>query len=93
MRDDRFRPCEIADLGDSSLLNEPAVDIVPRRPPPLPAFLNDVRAHTAALAARLEAGVSVHSDLERDAVRALYLQTRRLLEALALALDVLAADR
>ena len=49
MRDDRFRPCEIADLSDGSLLNEPPVDIVPRRlAQPLahsqPSFDGDIAA-------------------------------------------------
>jgi hypothetical protein len=93
--DRRFRPCEIVELEDTvSLINEPrSLDITPRRQMPLHAVLNDVCSHTAVLAARLESGVVVHSDEQRDAVRALYLQTRRQLEAIAVALDVLAADR
>jgi hypothetical protein len=87
---DRFWPCEIADLEDAiSWINEPAVDIPPCRQPPLHAVLNDVRAHTEALAARLEAGVHAGSDEQRDAVRALYLATRRQLEAIAKALELL----
>ena len=93
MGDSRFRPCEIAELGpETSLLNEPAVDIPPRRQVPLRAVLNDVRAHTELLAARLEAGVHVRGDEQREVVRRLYLQTRRQLEAIAVALDVLAGD-
>jgi hypothetical protein len=89
----RFIPCELVELEDPvSLLNEPAVDIVQRRRPPLDAVLRDVQRNASVLAARLEAGVVVHGDAERDAVKALYLQTRRQLEAIAVALEVLAAD-
>jgi hypothetical protein len=90
MHDGRFRPCELVDLADStSLLNEPSPDIPQRRQLPLPAVLNDVRAHTEVLARRLEAGVHVRSDEQREVIRRLYLQTRRQLEAIAVALEVL----
>jgi hypothetical protein len=91
MRDGRFRPCEIVDLEDPiSLINEPrSPDISPRRQLPLHAVLNDVRAHTAALAARLESGVHARSDEQRDLIRRLYLQTRRQLEVLVAALELL----
>jgi hypothetical protein len=93
MSEVRFRPCEIADLEDAiSWINELPVDIPLRRQVPLDALLNDVRAHTEVLAARLEAGVVVHGDAQREAVRALYLATRRQLEAIAVALDALGAD-
>jgi hypothetical protein len=75
---DRFRPCELVELGpETSLLNEPTVDIPPRRQLPLDAVLRDVRAHTELLAARLEAGVVVRDDEEREVIRTLYLATRR----------------
>jgi hypothetical protein len=94
MSEVRFRPCEIADLEDAiSWINELPVDIPQRRQVPLRAVLSDVRAHTEVLAARLEAGVVVHGDAEREAVRVLYLQTRRQLEAIAVALELLDGDR
>jgi hypothetical protein len=90
---DRYRPCEVFDLADqTSLLNEPAVDIRLRRQPPLSAVLADVRNHTEVLAARLEAGVHVRTDADREVVKALYLATRRQLEALAAALELLAGE-
>ena len=93
MSDDRFRPCEIAEAENPvSLINEPhSPDIALRRQPPLAAVLNDVRTHTEVLAKRLEDGVRACTDAERDAVRALYLQTRRQLEAIAVALMTTAA--
>jgi hypothetical protein len=89
MRDDRFRPCEISEAADViSWINEPTVDIPPRRQLPLHAVMNDVRSHTEVLAARLEAGVRARSDEQRDVIRRLYLQTKRQLEALSACLDL-----
>jgi hypothetical protein len=91
MRDDRYRPCEIVEFEDTvSIINDPhSPDITPRRPLPLHAVLNDVRAHTEVLARRLEGGVRCRSDQQRDLIRRLYLATRRQLEALSAALEVL----
>jgi hypothetical protein len=90
---DVFQPCEIWELADEpSLLNESSPDISQRRRLPLEAVLGDVRAHTLVLAARLEAGTRCHSDAQRDCVRRLYLTTRRQLEALSVALDLLSGE-
>jgi hypothetical protein len=90
---DGFQPCEIWELEDgTSLLNEPAVDIPLRRQLLLHAVLRDVQCHTEVLAARLESGVRCCSDGQRDSVRRLYLATRRQLEAIATALDLLSAN-
>jgi hypothetical protein len=97
MTDDRhrFRPCEIYECEpEVSLLNAAfSPDIAPRRPLPLHAVLSDVCAHTEVLARRLEGGVSVRGEDEREAIRVLYLATRRQLEAIAVALEVLDSDR
>jgi hypothetical protein len=88
MGDDRYRPCAIFEVGDgTSLLNEPAIDISLRRELPLGAVLHDVRVRTEALATRLEGGVPCRNEGQREAVRALYLATRRQLEAIAAAVD------
>jgi hypothetical protein len=91
MRDDRFRPCEISELGDTiSWINEPhSPDIPLRRQPPLHAVLRDAHNHTEVLARRLEGGVRARTDQERDLIRRLYLQTRRQIEVLVAALALL----
>jgi hypothetical protein len=94
MSGERFRPCEISEATDViSWLNEPTTDIARRRELPLSAVLANVRVHTEALAVRLEAGVYVSGDEEREVVRRLYLQTRRQLEALAVAVGLLTVER
>jgi hypothetical protein len=90
MCDDRFRPCEIADITDrGSLVNEPLVDISPRQQPPLSALIAANLANTEALLARLENGVRARSDGQRHLITQLYLQTRRQIEVLVAALELL----
>jgi hypothetical protein len=94
MRSDKYRPCELADVDDSSLLTEPVVDIAPRRSRPFRAIMLDAMVHSQALLTHLErVGVPAPSAEERSLIRELYLRTREQAELLRQSLDLLAADR
>jgi hypothetical protein len=88
---DRFRPCEIIELADTiSLLNEEHTpDISPRHARPLAAVLAENLRSVEALLDCLEHGVSARTEAQRDAISRLYLASRRQLEAIAVALELM----
>ena len=95
MRDDRYRPADIAEVGQKvSLLNEPIHDeVIELRPgqasASLHALLVGVRNQAQALLDRLETrGVVVPRDAQREVVRALYVATRHQVKALAAVLEL-----
>ena len=95
MRDDRFRPADIAEVEQKvSLLNEPIHDeVIELRPgqsaASLHALLVGVRNQAQALLDRLETrGVYVPKDQQREVVRLLYVATRNQVRALAACLEL-----
>jgi len=95
MRDDRYRPADIAEVGQKvSLLNEPVHDeVIELRPgqsaASLYALLVGVRNQAQALLERLETrGVYVPSAGQREVVRALYVATRNQVRALSAVLEL-----
>jgi hypothetical protein len=95
MRDDRFRPADIAEVEQKvSLLNEPIHDeVIELRPgqasASLHALLVGVRNQAQALLDRLETrGVYVPKDQQREIVRLLYVATRNQVRALSAVLEL-----
>jgi hypothetical protein len=94
MRDDRYRPFDIAELEDRvSLLNEPIREVIELRPgqsaASLHALLVGVRNQAQALLDRLKTrGVYVPMDQQREVVRLLYVATRNQVKALAACLEL-----
>ena len=95
MRDDRYRPADVAEVEQKvSLLNEPIHDdVIELRPgqsaASLHALLVGVRNQAQALLDRLETrGVYVPKDQQREVVRLLYLATRNQVRALAACLEL-----
>jgi hypothetical protein len=95
MRDDRYRPADIAEVEQKvSLLNEPVHDeVIELRPgqsaASLYALLVGLRNQAQALLERLETrGVYVPSAGQREVVRALYVATRNQVRALAACLEL-----
>ena len=95
MRDDRYRPADIAEVEQKvSLLNEPIHDeVIELRPgqsaASLHALLVGVRNQAQALLDRLETrGVYVPKDQQREVVRLLYVATRNQVRALAACLEL-----
>jgi hypothetical protein len=95
MRDDRYRPADIAEVEQKvSLLNEPVhEEVIELRPgqsaASLYALLVRVRNQAQALLDRLETrGVYVPRDAQREVVRALYVATRNQIRALAACLEL-----
>jgi hypothetical protein len=86
MGDDKHRywPRMIEEIDDNglSIINEPIRDVVPLRPVhrPLHAVLVEALTNTQGLITRLESGVHVPRDGQREVVRELYVQTRRQLK-------------
>ena len=79
MRDERYRPFDIEELEDKvSLLNEPIREVIEPEP-------GQSAASLYALLERMETrGVRVPRDgQQREAVRELYVQTKRQVQALA----------
>ena len=92
MMDDkhRYHPRRIEEIeGDGiSLINEPILqDAIELRPGakqrPLHAVLCEALTNTQALLSRLEHGVTVPKDQQREIVRLLYVATRHQVKALA----------
>jgi len=95
MRDDRYRPADVAEVEQKvSLLNEPIHDdVIELRPgqsaASLHALLVGVRNQAQALLDRLETrGVYVPKDQQREVVRLLYVATRNQVRALAACLEL-----
>ena len=95
MRDDRYRPADVAEVEQKvSLLNEPIHDdVIELRPgqsaASLHALLVGVRNQAQALLDRLETrGVYVPREGQRVVVRALYVATRNQVRALAACLEL-----
>ena len=90
----RYRPRQFEELvedSDVSLLNEPMCAAVPLRPAQqrsLHAVLVEALIDVQALCARLEAGVHVQRDAQREAVRALYVASRNQAKALIACLEL-----
>jgi hypothetical protein len=95
MRDDRYRPADIAEVEQKvSLLNEPIrEEVIELRPgqaaASLYALLVGLRNQAQALYERLETrGVYVPKDQQREIVRLLYVATRNQVRALAAVLEL-----
>ena len=95
MRDDRYRPADVAEVEQKvSLLNEPIHDdVIELRPgqsaASLHALLVGVRNQAQALLDRLETrGVYVPREGQREVVRALYVATRNQVRALSAVLEL-----
>jgi hypothetical protein len=95
MRDDRYRPADIAEVEQKiSLLNEPIHDeVIDLRPgqsaASLHALLVGVRNQVQALLDRLETrGVYVPREGQREVVRALYVATRNQVRVLSAVLEL-----
>jgi hypothetical protein len=95
MRDDRYRPADIAEVEQRvSLLNEPVLEeVIELRPgqsaASLHALLVGVRNQAQALLERLETrGVYVPREGQREVVRALYVATRNQVRALSAVLEL-----
>jgi hypothetical protein len=95
MRDDKYWPRGleemVADPVRPCLLNEPLPpDNVIALPKvrSLHAVLCEALTNTRALIARLEAGVTVPRDQQREVVRSLYVATRNQAKALAACLEL-----
>jgi len=92
MRDDRYRPADIAEMEQKvSLLNEPIREVIPLRPVqarPLHAVLVERLNSTQALLTRLESGVCVPREQQRESVRLLYVATRQQVKALVATLEL-----
>jgi hypothetical protein len=94
---DRFWPrsfsLEPLQENPVSFINEPVrEDVTELRPGakqrPLHAVLVESLTHTRALLTRLEGGVRVPRDQQRETVRALYVATRNQLQALVACLEL-----
>ena len=92
--DDKYWPRQIEELEQDSdvlLINEP---IVPDNVIALPkarslhAVLCEALTNTKALLTRLETGITVPRDQQREVVRELYVATRRQVKALAACLEL-----
>jgi hypothetical protein len=89
----QYRPPLLDEIegNDVSLINEPAgpdnVIALPRARS-LHAVLCEAMINTQALLARLEAGVHVPRDSQREVVRALYVATRNQAKALIATLEL-----
>ena len=94
MRDERYRPADVAEVEQKvSLLNEPIHEVIELRPgqasASLHALLVGVRNQAQALLDRLETrGVYVPKDQQREVVRLLYVATRNQVRALAACLEL-----
>jgi hypothetical protein len=95
MRDDRYRPADIAEVEQKiSLLNEPIHDeVIDLRPgqsaASLHALLVGVRNQVQALLDRLETrGVYLPREGQREVVRALYVATRNQVRVLLAVLEL-----
>ena len=88
----KFWPCPIDELPDRrSLISEPVPPenvITLRKTRSLHAVLCEALIDVQALLARLEAGVQVQHNAQREVVRALYVATRHQLKALAAVLEL-----
>jgi len=94
---DRYHPRTIEELADDpipvSLINEPLPPdnvraLVRPTQRSLHAVLCDALTNTQALLARLEAGVTVPRDQQREVVRLLYVATRHQVRALSAVLEL-----
>jgi hypothetical protein len=92
---DRYHPRTVDEIDGSgvSLLNEPLppenVSTLARTSQrSLHAVLCEALMNTQALLARLEAGVTVPRDQQREVVRTLYVATRHQVKALAACLEL-----
>ena len=89
---DKYRPADIAEMEQKvSLLNEPIREVIPLRPVqarPLHAVLVERLNSTQALLTRLESGVCVPREQQREIVRLLYVATRQQVKALVATLEL-----
>jgi hypothetical protein len=96
MLDDRNRywPQRFEEMAEGpiprTLINEPVVDNVIALPKPrsLHAVLCEALTNSRALLTRLETGVTVPRDQQREVVRLLYVATRHQVKALAAVLEL-----
>jgi hypothetical protein len=91
MHNERYWPVDAAEVEPKvSLLNEPIREVIPLRPiqqRSLHAVLCEALTNTQALLTRLEAGVCVPKDAQREIVRLLYVSTRHQVKALIATLE------
>ena len=93
--DDKYRPRELEEIEGNgiSIINEPIPPenvrtLVRPRQRSLHAVLCEAVINTQAPLARLEAGVTVPRDQQREVVRVLYVATRHQARALAATLEL-----
>jgi hypothetical protein len=93
---DRYHPRQLTEMLEDevpvSLINEPIREVIELRPGakqrPLHAVLVESLNSTQALLARLEAGVTVPQQAQREVVRLLYVATRHQVQALTAVLEL-----
>jgi hypothetical protein len=91
---DKYWPRQFEELASDpipqTVLTEPVVDNVIALPKPrsLHAVLCEALTNTRALLTRLEAGVTVPRDQQREVVRELYVATRYQVRALSAVLEL-----
>ena len=95
LMDDKYRPRSFEELCSdpipTTLLNEPVRETVELRPGAkrsLHAVLVESLTNTKALLSRLEAGVHVARNEQREVIRLLYVATRHQVKALAAVLEL-----
>ena len=96
MTDNKYWPRKLEELGSDpipvSLINEPIHETIELRPGakqrPLHAVLVESLNSMQALLTRLESGVCVPRDQQRETVRLLYVATRHQVKALAAVLEL-----
>src|SRR5262249_53734571 len=93
--DDKYRPRQLEEIEGNgiSIINEPIPPdnvraLVPPSQRSLHAVLCEALTNMQALLARLEAGVTVPRDQQREVVRLLYVATRHQVKALAAVLEL-----
>src|SRR5215831_5180797 len=95
MLDDKYRPRQLEEIDDNgvSILNQPIMPdnvstLARAKERSLHAMLCEALTNTKALLERLERGVVVPRDQQREVVRLLYVATRHQVEALAVVLEL-----
>ena len=93
--DDKYRPRQLEEIEGNGIciINEPTPPenvraLVRPRQRSLHAVLCEALMNTQALLARLEAGVTVPREQQRETVRLLYVATRHQVKALAAVLEL-----
>jgi hypothetical protein len=94
MRDDRYWPRRFEEMVEDPVPTTIINEVVPENVIALPksrslhAVLCEALSNSRALLARLEAGVTVPRDQEREVVRLLYVATRHQVRALSAVLEL-----